>query len=304
MVAKRPVAVDGVDEHPQDDGLFGPSSVTWRAMAGPASAIGGSTAVMMQMLHPRVVRMIDQASNVRADPGERFRLTAEYVNTITYGDTEAAERAGETLRRIHAHRKAVDPITGETYTPNEPDLLRWVHSTLVWGVLAACDRWGPKFSAAERDRFVDEQRIAARLVGLDPATVAHTVAELDTYMAQMLPHLGYVTETRFMREMLVPPRFPFSVEGLVQLVLTRAAADLLPPTMQDLYGFRWRWLNHAAVRLGSTLIVGLATAAKPYEKLLPELRAQSAAHAFGKAAKRQRKTRAKLAAASPREASP
>ena len=297
MVSERPVTVDGVDGYPKDDGLFGPSSVTWRAMAGPASAIGGSTAVMMQMLLPRVVRMIDQASVIRTHPEERFRLTAEYVNTITYGDAEAAERAGETLRRIHAHRQAVDPITGETYTPNEPDLLRWVHATLVWAILAACDRWGPTLSAAERDRFVDEQRIAARLVGLDPATVPQRVAELDAYMTRMLPHLAYVTETRFMREMLVPPRFPFTLEGLVQLVLTRAAADLLPPAMQDLYGFRWRWLNHMAVRLGSAVIMGLASAAKPYEKALPELRAQSAVHAFGRVAKRQRKARARLASA-------
>jgi hypothetical protein len=60
--------------------------------------------------------------------------------------------------------------------------------------------------------------------------------------------------------------------------------------MQDLYGFRWPWLNHAAVRLGSALLMGSAMSRMPYEKLLPELRAQSAAHAFGRIAKRRRKT--------------
>jgi len=39
-----------------------------------------------------------------------------------------------------------------------------------------------------------------------------------------------------MREMMVPPRLPFTPEGRVQLVITRAAADLLTPPMQDLYG--------------------------------------------------------------------
>jgi uncharacterized protein (DUF2236 family) len=289
MASSRPVDVHGGNQ-PRDDGVFGPGSVTWRAMASPSAAIGGATAVLMQMLHPRVVRMIDQASNVREAPGERGRLTAEYVNTITYGDTEAAERAGEVLRRIHAHRQAIDPITGEPYTPNEPDLLMWVHCTLVWGILAACERWGPALSAAERDRFVDEQRASARLVGLDPQTAPGSAAELDTYMTGMLPHLAYVTETKFMREMVVPPRLPFTPEGLVQLVMTRAAVDLLTPAMQDLYGFRWPWLNHAAVRLGSALLMGSAMSRMPYEKLLPELRAQSAAHAFGRIAKRRRKT--------------
>jgi uncharacterized protein (DUF2236 family) len=292
MASSRPIDVPGGDQ-PRDDGVFGPDSVTWRAMASPSAAIGGATAVLMQMLHPRVVRMIDQASNVREEPEERSRLTAEYVNTITYGDTEAAERAGEVLRRIHAHRQAVDPITGEPYTPNEPDLLMWVHCTLVWGILAACERWGPALSAAERDRFVDEQRASARLVGLDPQAAPGTAAELDTYMTGMLPHLAYVTETKFMREMMVPPRLPFTPEGLVQLVMTRAAVDLLTPAMQDLYGFRWPWLNHAAVRLGSALLMGSAMSRMPYEKLLPELRAQSATHAFGRIAKRRRREQAR-----------
>ena len=53
-----------------------------------------------------------------------------------------------------------------------------------------------------------------------------------------------------MREMMVPPRLPFTPEGRVQLVITRAADSLTPP-MQDLYGSRWSWLNYAAVRLGS-----------------------------------------------------
>ena len=144
MASSRPIDIPNGNQ-PKDDGLFGPESVTWRLMASPSAAVGGATAVLMQMLHPRVVRMIDQASNVREDPAERARLTGEYLNTITYGDTEAAERAGEVLRRIHAHRQAVDPISGETYTPNEPDLLMWVHCTLVWGILAACEGWGRRY---------------------------------------------------------------------------------------------------------------------------------------------------------------
>lgn len=291
MATARPIAVQAQVELPADDGLFGPESVSWRAFSGASSAVAGATAVLMQMLHPRVVRMIDQASNVREAPGERARLTGEYLNTIIYGDTASAEQAGKVLRGIHSRKKAVDPITGETYTPNEPDLLMWVHCTLVWAVLAGCERWGPLLTGPERDRFVSEQRTAARLVGIDPELAPKSVAELDAYMTRMLPHLAYVTDTRFMREMIVPPKLPFTPAGLVQLVITRAAVDLLPAPMQDLYGFRWTGLNHALVRLGSAVIVKTANSRVPHEKLLPELRAQSTAHAFGGAAKRLKKER-------------
>jgi uncharacterized protein (DUF2236 family) len=195
------------------------------------------------------------------------------------------------LRTIHGHKRAVDPITGETYTPNEPDLLLWVHATLVWAVLAACDRWGPRFTPAERDRFVDEQRVSARLVGLDPEAVPRSVAALDAYMLGMRPHLGYVTATRFMREMMVPPKLPFTPAGLVQLTMTRAAVDLLPPDIQDLYGFRWSGLNHLLVRLGSALILKGAARNVSYDRLLAELRAQTDEHAFGRAAKKRRAAR-------------
>ncbi|HEU5434722.1 MAG TPA: oxygenase MpaB family protein, partial [Thermomicrobiales bacterium] len=115
-----------------------------------------------------------------------------------------------------------------------------------------------------------------------------SVAKLDAYVQSMLPRLAYVADTRFMREMLMPSRLPFSVEGLAGLIITRAAVDLLPREHQDLYGYRWPQFNRALVGLGSALAMGLIKANAPYEKVLPELRAQSAVHAFGGAAKRQR----------------
>jgi uncharacterized protein (DUF2236 family) len=129
------------------------------------------------------------------------------------------------------------------------------------------------------------------LVGIDPELAPRTIAELDVYMERMQPQLGYVTSTRFMREMMVPPKLPFTPAGLVQLVMTRAAVDLLPPTVQDLYGFRWPALNHMLVLLGSALIMKTAAGKVPYDKLISELRAQTDVHAFGGAAKKLRRKR-------------
>ena len=155
------------------------------------------------------------------------------------------------MRRIHAHRQVVDPISGETYTPNEPDLLMWVHCARL-GSPGRLRSLGPGVVSGRARSDRRRARASARLVGLDPGTAPGTTAELDAYMTEMLPYLAYVTKTRFMREMMVPLRLPFTPEGLVQLVITRAAADLPTPPMVDPYGFRWPWLNHAAVRLGST----------------------------------------------------
>jgi uncharacterized protein (DUF2236 family) len=257
-------------------------------MAAPATSIGASAAVLVQMLLPRVMRMIDQASSFREDWDERARLTGEYALTITYGDRAAAERAGEVLRRIHRRRTAVDPVTGETYAADEPDLLLWVHNALTWALLAAYGRWGPELSAAERDGFVEEQRIAARLVGIDPEVAPATTAALDAYMERMRPLMAYVIEAKDVRDLVVPPAPPLTATGLVQRVMSRAAVDLLTPEMQELYGFRWKRLNHALVVGGSAVLMGLAKAKVPYEKVLPDLRTYAASHAFGGKIKRRK----------------
>jgi uncharacterized protein (DUF2236 family) len=41
---------------PDEDGLFGPGSVTWRILTRPAVLVGGFRAAYLQALHPRVMR--------------------------------------------------------------------------------------------------------------------------------------------------------------------------------------------------------------------------------------------------------
>ena len=76
-----------------------------------------------------------------------------------------------------------------------------------------------------------------------------------------------------------------------RLAATAEGVTLLPPTVQDLYGFRWSALNHILVRLGSALIMKTAAGKVPYDKLITELRAQTDVHAFGGAAKKLRQKR-------------
>ncbi len=61
-VAPRPAEASARIPVPTDDGLFGPDTVTWRLGTAPAAAVAIPAAVLMQMLHPRVMWMIDQAS--------------------------------------------------------------------------------------------------------------------------------------------------------------------------------------------------------------------------------------------------
>lgn len=282
IASARPEEVDASLPQPADDGLFGPDSVTWRLLGSPAAPIGTATAVLAQMLHPRVSGLIAQASTFERNPALRAELTAQYATTTTYGDTESAERAGTALRRLHSRMKAVDPNTGEEYTANEPDLLMWVHITIPWAMLRAVDRWGSALTPEEQDRFVDEQRVAARLVGLDPDTVPGTVADLEAAIEAMVPKLAYTTAAGRIRAIMVPRTVPRNVTDVVTRVVQLAAVDLLPREMRELYGYWWGPLQRGALGLAASGIMRAAASKTPaYEQLLPKMREQATVHAFG-----------------------
>lgn len=300
-VTSRPKEVEHSIETPSDDGLFGPDSVTWKVGASPSAAIGTATAVLAQMLHPRVVRLLGQASSFEKNPELRAKRTAQYGNTITYGDKEAAEQAAALLRRIHGAMKATDVETGEEYDANEPDLLMWVHATIPWAMLRAFDRWGPKLTQAEKDQYVLEQRVAAGLVGLDPETAPGSVVELEAYIESMIPKLAYTTESGRIRAIMVPRKFPRSLADIATKLVTYGAVDLLPDEMRHLYGYWWGPLQRALIAMASNGIVQAAIKKAPYEQMLPVMREQATMHAFGAKARRIHKDAAKAPANEPEQ---
>jgi uncharacterized protein (DUF2236 family) len=236
--------------HAMDDGLFGPDSVTWRCHTDPTMLIIGTAAATTQMLHPKVMRMIDQASTFRTKPELRAQRTGEYVMTITYGDRETAEHAGATLRKIHQRATAVDPETGETYNAEVDDLLLWVHNALVWASLRAWDAYGPALTPAEQDQYVVEQHIAAGLIAVPLDRVPSTRADLDAYMDEMLPHLAFTHEAVWFKDMVVPSGFPLGIKPTISRIASRAAVGIMAPEHRELFGIDWpAWqdkVDHAA----------------------------------------------------------
>lgn len=223
-----------------DLGLFGPGSVTWRVHAEPILALGGMRALYLQTLHPRAMAGVAQNSGYRADPWGRLERTAIYVATVVYGTTAQAHRAGERVRRLHARMRATDPDTGELFRIDESGLLRWVHVTEVDSFLTTARRAGLALTDAEADRYVDEQRRAAELVGLDADRVPRSVAEVDEYYREMLPHLRMTREAAEGALFLSAPPLPWGLgytpARVAWLGLSALAVSLLPPWARKLYG--------------------------------------------------------------------
>ncbi|WP_106968301.1 oxygenase MpaB family protein [Streptomyces canus] len=222
-----------------DPGLFGPRSVTWQLHGDPMMWVAGIRALYLQALHPRAVRGVMQNSDFRRDAWGRLMRTANFVGTTTYGTTEAAEKAGARVRKIHSMLGATDPATGERYGVDEPELLLWVHCAEIDSYLQVARRSGFRLTDEQANHYISEHRISARLVGLDPDAVPANQAEMAAYFEKIRPELAATPEAREVDDFLLrPPTHPLLVPA--REVLWRRVAQLayaaLPPYAHELYG--------------------------------------------------------------------
>lgn len=212
----------------RDPGLFGPGSVTWQMHGDPMMWVAGVRALYLQALHPRAVRGVMINSDFRKDAWSRLLRTANFVGTLSYGTTAAAEKAGARVRKVH-RLLGVD----------EPELLLWVHCAEVDSYLAVLRRSGFPLSDAQADRYIDEHRVSARLVGLEPAEVPASRAALADYFSAVRPALEAGADARVVDDFLRSPPVHTLLVPARDLLWRRVAAlayDALPPYAHELYG--------------------------------------------------------------------
>jgi uncharacterized protein (DUF2236 family) len=192
----------------EDEGLFGPGSVTWQIMSSRIMWVAALRALYLQALHPRVIRgTLQNAPGITeaVDGWARLRRTRMFIETRTFGTTAEAERAGRRVRKIHEGLTGTDS-DGTRYRVDEPELLLWVHCGEVASCAEIARRSGLGFSAADLDVFVNEQRASAELIGLDRAAAPASMAELGAYYEQVRPELHAGQEARrALRVISLPP---------------------------------------------------------------------------------------------------
>jgi uncharacterized protein (DUF2236 family) len=222
-----------------DDGLFGPGSVTWRILGEPIMWVAGFRAIYLQALHPRTIRGTWQNTALIDPKGAwgRFVRTSVYVRTRTFGSLAEVDRAARRVRDIHASLTGVDP-DGTRFRIDEPEQLLWVHCAEIGSYVDIARRSGMPVCVHDLDRFVDEQRRSAAVVGLDPADVPAAVAELDAYVANMRPKLHACDEARHALRLSFNPAVPPALLPLklVAPPVSTLAFASLPRWARKMYG--------------------------------------------------------------------
>lgn len=152
----------------QDDGFFGPGSLTWEIQGHPMTLlVGAVNAAMYTALSSEVSQAVVDHSKQFTDPYARAQETAYWVVASAFADTAEATRAGKWVQGVHRPVAGRDPVSNTDYSPSRPDLALAGHCLIMDGNIRAFQAYGRKLSDAEIARYWREGLIIARLLGID-----------------------------------------------------------------------------------------------------------------------------------------
>lgn len=221
------------------DGLFGPTSVSWRVDRELLVLAGGSCALLMQAAHPAVAAGVAEHSTYRTDPFGRLLRTLESSFSVVFGSRSEALATIDRVNAIHRSVRGAIPETGRPYSALDPEALLWVHATLIDTALRVYEGWVAPLTADERESYhIEAAQVALRL-GVPAQLLPATLGELRGWMDERLAD-GTVAVTPTAREIastiLRPsrrvPRLAWEAAHLVSLATLR-------PDVRRQYGIRW-----------------------------------------------------------------
>lgn len=263
-----------------DAGLFGPGSVTWRINREAAMLLGGGCALLLQLAHPLVAAGVAGHSDFRVDPMRRLRRTIDLTQALIYGTREEAERAAGQIRAVHARVRGVLPErvgawpAGTSYDAEDPALLLWVHATLLEAAMRTYETFVRPFGLGERERYYEESRVGARLLGLPDGHIPPTLEDFARYWDRMLAgdEIAVSPAAHELARAVLFPRIRF-VPRPAFAPLSIFTLGLLPEPVRERYGFGWGPARERTFRAWAALIRSLDPLVPSRVRLFPRARA-------------------------------
>ena len=242
-------------------------TITHRVNAERLVLLGWSRAILLQLAHPLVAAGVADHSSFRDGrlaSARRLHLTVKAMLALTFGDPRARASALEGILAIHrrVHGRLPEGAgrfpTGTPYSAEDPDLVLWVHATLLDSIPLVYDRVVRTLTAAERDAYCAEAAAIAIDLGARTDDVPRSRTALRSYMDDM-HRSGAIAVSAQARELacavLAPPVAPLVAPAawLNRLV----TVGLLPPKLREAYGFRWSATDDRMLTRVATAVRGV-----------------------------------------------
>jgi uncharacterized protein (DUF2236 family) len=231
------------------DGYFRHESAIRRIGRESVLMLGGARALLMQAAHPLVAAGIVDHSAYGTDPWRRLARTMTALYTIVFGTRAEADRIGDIVRTVHRHVRG--ERDGRAYSAADPELMLWVHSTLVDTGLAMYETYVGAVEPALAEEFYEQMKVVATVFGAPPEIHPPTLADFRAYQRAMLEtELRVGADAREVARSILEPPVPAALRPAVRgLVL--ANIGLLPEPLRDQYGLPWGRARHAFLAASS-----------------------------------------------------
>ena len=230
-------------------GLYPDDSMIRRVNRENVLLLGGGRALLMQLAHPKVAAGVDEHSDFRRRPIQRLRRTIRMTMAIVFGDQKTALAAARAVNHTHAR------VRGRDYHALDPDLLLWVHATLVDTALVTYEMFVRPLSPRDRETFYQEMKLMGELLGIARERFPDTIRDFDEYAETMISH-GPIQVDRRALELsrhVLRPKLRI-LPGPFMVPFEVVTAGLLPPALREQYRLAW---GPAQQRLYRLLVIAL-----------------------------------------------
>jgi len=208
-----------------------------------------SRAILLQLAHPLIATGVAEHSAFRDGPtaaARRLHHVVRAMLALTFGDPDKQRAAIAGIIRIHksVHGELRETLgrfpAGTRYSAEDPDLVLWVHATLVESVVLAYDAIIAPLDMRARDRYCEESVWVPVALGAREVDVPRTWADMMRYVETV--HASgtlFVGDTaRELASAVLSPPFAF-LGGPLTWANRLITRGLLPPDTRTAYRFAW-----------------------------------------------------------------
>ncbi len=256
---------------PGDPGLFGPGSVAWRVNGEGVLLLGGPRALLMQIAHPSVAAGVADHSGFPAEPYTRLWRTMDAMLRVSFGDSRQSREAADRVSAVH-ERVTGRRGDGRPYRALDPDLLLWVHATLVDTGLVTYRRFFRALPPEDEERYVREMSRLAVAMHVPADALPENLAAFRAYVDETVERLRVGDRARRLAPSILRPPLPLALRpaGAIQELVT---VGLLPPHLRRQYGLRWTPTRERALAASSAAARAVVPLLPPVLRRWPHARA-------------------------------
>ena len=239
----------------KDSGYFGPESVSWQVHREVTVLFGGARALLMHAAHPLVVAGANQTGMYERNPWKRLQRTLILTYTLTFGTKAEAHAAADKINEVHTRINGIDPVTGRRYDALDPELLLYVHACLVDSAILFEQLTVGELDDAGRQRFHEEQMLAAELCLVPREMIPPTWQGLRAWLADFEDRgdLQVTDGARRVLDLFFDPPQEAEWRPVLRGV-SRLAYGTLPEGIREMYGMPFGALKRGAMRASFPVI--------------------------------------------------